>query len=168
MSTPPTFRSQGSVWSLGDDCFVIPQYGDTNADLILPLVAQARAMLVTSNEPLQIVKTEKYVADVPGTTTTGCPTGDVPPPTDPVLDATEKTKCQSQPPYTLSLPRKLTVVSRGDASPLVPTTTDYMTTINSAPAGTGFWVLWDGQNNIYLVTFPAPPNQSPFLPPKTP
>lgn len=168
MSTPPTFRSQGSVWSLSDDCFVIPQYDDTNSDLIPPLVTQARAMLGTSDEPLQIVRTEKWVATGDATTTTGCPTGDVPPTNDPVLDATGKTNCQSQPPYTLSLPKRLTVVSRADASPLVPTTADYMTTIKNATAGTGFWVLWDSQNKIYLVTFPPPPNQPPFLPPQTP
>lgn len=156
MSTPPTFRNQASVWSLSDGCFVIPQYGDTNPDLVSPLVAQARAMLVTSDEPLQIVKTEKYIANGTGaaTTNTGCPTGDVPPPTDP-LDAAV-VKCQSQPPYTQSLPTRLTVVARAGASPLVPTNASYMTTVASAPAGTGFWILWDAANNIYMVTFPPP------------
>lgn len=154
MSTPPAFRKQASVWSLSDGCYVIPQYGDTNPDLIPPLIAQARAMLVTSDDPLQIVATKKFIANGPtaAATNTGCPTGDVPPPNNPLDDAV--VKCQSQPPYTDALPMRLTVVSSPGATQLVPTDGNYMSIINSAPAGTGFWVLWDAASNIYLVTFP--------------
>jgi len=172
MSTPPTFRKQASVWSISDSCFVVPQYGETNADLIAPLIAQARAMLVTSNPPpsitqLQIGSTEKWISGGPGaaTTNTNCPTGDVPPPNDPT-DAIV-VKCQTQPPYNDSLPTTMTVVYSGDISttPLQDVTgSDYMSTIGSAQAGTGFWVLHTS-NSVYLVTFPPPSLPLPQQPP---
>ncbi|MEO8552692.1 MAG: hypothetical protein ABI678_22095 [Kofleriaceae bacterium] len=147
----PQFRTQSAVWSLSDDCFVIPEYTSNPANLASTAMTQVLATLGADPTLVQSIDTRMYVSNGQTEDVTDCPTDAWAGGPDPFK------KCPIQPPHT-RISKRLTVATRaGATSPLQSFGTDRdaaMAAIKAGPVDSAFWLLQTEGGDYFTVRFP--------------